>query len=106
VSAHGIAYRNLSGSRRLLFDELDRAYFTVVHSKATPQGVAVFWLQPREGKAVKVNLRTFSIDAAAVLFTALDNHGISIEVPDVSAARRMAQQIRNQQQKMLAEGRL
>jgi hypothetical protein len=106
VSARGVSYRNLSGSRVLAFDELEKAYFTVAHSEATPQGVAVFWLQPRGGGPVKINLRTFPIKASAVLFAALGNHDIPIEVPDRWASRRMAHQIRDMQEKMFSKGEL
>jgi hypothetical protein len=49
---------------------------------------------------VKVNLRTFPVEAAAVLFTALESHGIQIEVPDRWATRRMAEQVRAAQAKL------
>jgi hypothetical protein len=41
----------------------------------------------------------FSVTAAADLFTALESHGIQIEVPDLWAARHMADEIRAEQAK-------
>jgi hypothetical protein len=104
VSAEGVFYRNLSGSGFHAFEELEKAYLTVKRSDATPQGVAAFWLQPKAGRPVKINLRTFPTKAAAVLFAALENHQIAIEVPDLWPARRMAQQVRDAQNRMMGGG--
>ena len=98
-------YRNLSTSRTEKFSDIDRAYFQTIHSTHTPGGVAAFWIRPKQGKPVKVNLRTFPIEAAAVLFAALDEHGIPIDVPDTWAARRMARQIRECQAKLHPGGK-
>ena len=94
VGPAGFKYRNLSGSREVAFADIIRAYFVVVRAQYAPQGVAVFWVERRDGGRVKVNLRTFPVEAAAVLFTALESHGIQIEVPDAWATRRMAEQVR------------
>jgi len=83
-------YRNLSGSREVAFADIGRAYFEVLHARNAPQGVAAFWVERRGSSRVKVNLRTFPIEATAVLFTALESHSLQIEIPDLWAARRMA----------------
>ncbi len=100
VGPAGFKYRNLSGSREVAFADIGRAYFEVVRAQYAPQGVAVFWVERRDGGLVKVNLRTFPVEAAAVLFTALESHGIQIEVPDAWATRRMAEQVRAAQAKL------
>jgi hypothetical protein len=96
VRPDAFAYRNLSGSRTVPFGEVERAYFETVRADAAPQGVAAFWVQLRGGKALKVNLRTFPVRAAALLFAALERHGVPIEVPDSGAAKRMYRQIREE----------
>ena len=100
VGPGGFRYRNLSGSREVAFADVGRAYFEVVRATNAPQGVAAFWVERRGGGRVKVNLRTFPVRAAATLFTALEAHGIAVEVPDDRAARRMADQVRAEQVKM------
>ena len=102
VGPDGFKYRNLSGSREVAFAQVARAYITVVRAGKAPQGAAVFWVERRDGRRVKVNLRTFPIRAAAALFTALESHGIPIEVSDEWAARRMADQVRAEQAKRRA----
>lgn len=97
-------YRNLSGSRTVAFADVERAYFETLRADVAPQGVAVFWVQPRKGRRVKVNLRTFPIRAATTLFSALERHGVAIEVPDGWAAQRMARQIREEQERLKAVG--
>jgi hypothetical protein len=100
IGPTGFKYRNLSGSREVAFADIGRAYFEVVRAEYAPQGVAAFWVERCDGARVKVNLRTFPVEAAAVLFTALESHGIPIEVPDAWAARRMAEQVRAAQAKL------
>lgn len=99
VRRDGFTYRNLSGSREVTFLDVRRAYIEAVRANAAPQGVGVFWVERRDGTRVKVNLRTFSIRAAAALFTALEMQGIPIEVPELWAARRLADQVRVEQAK-------
>jgi hypothetical protein len=99
ISSTGFRYRNLSGSREMAFADVGRAYFEVVRGTNSPQGVAAFWVEGRDGKRVKVNLRTFSVQAAAALFTALESNGIQIEVPDEWAAKRVVDQVRAVQAK-------
>jgi hypothetical protein len=96
----GFKYRNLSGSREVAFAEVARAYFKVVHSDYAPQGAAAFWVERSNGSPVKVNLRIFPTEAAAVLFTALVEHGIRIEVPEVWSAQRIALEVRAAQSKL------
>lgn len=100
ISLAGFKYRNLSGTRDVAFREVSRAFFEVVSADVAPQGVAAFWVERRNGTRVKVNLRTFAVDAAAALFTALEKQGIPIEVPDHSAAQRAAAQVQEAQTKM------
>ena len=100
VGPAGFRYRNLSGSRQVAFADLTRAYFEVVHAEQSPRPVAAFWVDRRAGKRVKVNLRTFPVRAAAVLFSALEAHGVAIEVPDEPSARRVADQVRAAQAKL------
>jgi hypothetical protein len=100
ITLDGFKYRNLSGSREVAFKDVSRAYFEVVQAVKAPQGVAIFWVERRDGKRVKINLRTFNIEAAAVLFNGLEAHGIEIGVPAEWAARRMADQVRAAQAKM------
>jgi hypothetical protein len=104
VGPAGFKYRNLSGSREVGFADVGRAYFEVVRAGNAPQGVAAFWVERRDGERVKVNLRTFPVEAAAVLFTALEAHGIQVEVPDAWATRQMAEQVRAAQAKLRVEG--
>jgi hypothetical protein len=100
VGSDGFKYRNLSGSREIAFTEVRRAYIDVVRSEYAPQGAARFWIERRDGGRVKVNLRTFPVRAAAILFTALEAHATQIEVPEEWAARRMVQQVRAAQAKL------
>lgn len=100
IRTDGFRYRNLTGVRSIQFADIEYAYFVTLRSSHTPQGVASFWVRSRSGAATKVNLRTFPIRAAAVLFAALDAHQIPIQVPDTWAARRMAKQIRDAQAKL------
>jgi hypothetical protein len=93
-------YRNLSGSREVAFTDVARAHIQVVRATKAPQGVAAFWVERHDGGRVKVNLRTFPIQAAAALFTELERHDIQIDVPDEWAARRMADQVRAAQAKL------
>jgi hypothetical protein len=100
IGSDGFKYRNLSGSRTVLFADVRRAYIEVERANKAPQGVAVFWVERRDERRVKVNLRTFPMQAAADLFTALETHDIQIEVPDEWAARRTVDQIRAAQAKL------
>lgn len=100
VGPSGFKYRNLSSSQDVAFADIARAYFEVPESDAGPRVVAVFWVERRNGNRLKVNLRTFDIEAVAILFNALEAHGIQIEVPDEWAARRIADQVRAAQAKL------
>jgi hypothetical protein len=100
IGGTSFKYRNLSGSREVTFADVGRAYFEVVRAKNAPQGVARFWIERRDGSRVKINLRVFPVEAAAVLFTALESHDVEIEVPDAWAARRAADQVRAAQAKL------
>jgi hypothetical protein len=100
IRPDGFTYRNLSMNRAVAFADVERAYFETLTADVAPQGVATFWVGLRDGKAIKVNLRTFPIRAAALLFTALERHGIPIDVPNTWAAQRMARQIREEQARL------
>jgi hypothetical protein len=101
IGHEGIHYRNLSNNRLLKYSDIKRAYFEVVKTHKAPQGVAVFWIEPNDGRRMKVNLRTFPTAAAAVLFTELERRSIPIDVPDLWAARNMVDQIRKCQEKLM-----
>jgi hypothetical protein len=92
-------WRSFLGTRMVQFANVSSAYFTVVRRGNAPQGVAAFWIQPCSGDAEKFNLRIFPVRAAAMLFSALEAHGIHVDVPDAWAARRMDEQIRAVQAK-------
>jgi hypothetical protein len=94
VTRDGCTARSLFGATTVRFADLARAYFEVTRHESAPQGAASFWVQPRSGAAHKVNLRVYPIEAAALLFRALDAHGVAIDVPDAWAARRMNDQVR------------
>jgi hypothetical protein len=94
IRTDGFKYRNLTGSRKVEFADVSRAYLNVVRAEAVPQGVAVFWVERKDGSKVKINLRTFPVEAAAILVTALESHGIHVEVPDASAAQQFEKQVR------------
>jgi hypothetical protein len=100
IGPAGIKYRNLTGSRSIEFENIKRAYVEVVRPSKSPQGIATFWLELHGGKRVKINLRTFSIQAAALLFSALDARGLPIEAPDEWAAGRLMNQVRAAQAKL------
>lgn len=96
IGVDGIRYRNVSANRSLRFTEIKRAYFETMVNRAAPQGVAAFWIEPTEGKALKINLRTFPVAGTALLLAALERHGIPVEVPHAGAAQRMAREVRGQ----------
>ncbi len=93
VGPRGIRYRSLTTRCSLRFEEIERAYFETVVNRAAPQGLALFWIRPKQGKALRINLRVFSDAAPALLLAALERHGISIDIPDTLAARRMAHEV-------------
>ena len=97
VGVDGIRYRSVSGHRSLPFAEIKRAYFETIVNRAAPHGVAAFWIQPIEGKALKINLRTFPIAGAALLLAALERHGIPVDAPHSGAGQRMAREVRGHQ---------
>jgi hypothetical protein len=84
----------LFGSTTVRYADVARAYFEVTRAAKAPQGVAMFYLQPRGGVPVKLSLRVYPVQAAALLFAALEAQGIAIDVPDEWAAQRMEKQIR------------
>ena len=103
IGPDGVRCRGVIFNRTLQFAEISKAYFKTEYGGYAPQGVSFFWLQPSEGKPMKVNLRYFPIDAAALLFTALERRNIAIEVPNTWSAKRMVAQVRKQQNKRLSQ---
>ncbi len=75
--------------------------FEVVRVAKSPQGAPVFWITLRNGQDMKLPLRVFPIEVAARLFTRLEDHGVQIEVSDAWMARRMSEQVRAAQQKII-----
>jgi len=97
ISPSGFATHGWLGSRHFAFAQIRGACIDVEYGTKAPQGVAVFRVQPRQGPSVKVGVRVFPVEAAVLLLTALEAHGIALDVPDEWAARRMHQQIRDAQ---------
>lgn len=93
ISRSWFKYRNLTGTRTVMFGHVADAYIEVTRYTKAPQGIASFWIQLRNGDRFRINLRTFPVEAAAVLFSRLNEHGVVVTVPDKWAARRMAEQI-------------
>jgi hypothetical protein len=83
---------NLTGTRSVEFTNIGKAYFERVIGHRME--FAAFWVQLRDGKKMKINLRTLPIRASALLFTALQRERIPIEGPDVLDAQRLADHIR------------
>jgi hypothetical protein len=104
-SRSGFFYRNISGSTSVAWSNVTGATVQVVHHGKSPRGVAVFWITLRSGPPLKVNLRTFPVEAAAILFSSIEAQGIAIEVPNDTAARRMVDQVRAAQGKRRMTGR-
>lgn len=100
LSPSWFKYRNLSGAHTVVYSQIADAYFDVVRRSQAPQGVSRFWIALRQGQHVKVNLRTFPVEAAARLFTAIEAQGVEVRVPDEWAARRVADQVRAAQAKL------
>jgi len=94
VGSEGIRYRSFGSNRALRFSEIERAYFETVVNRAAPRGLVTFWIKPKAGNALRVNLRTFPPGAATRLLTALERHGIAIAVPDSAAALGMTREPR------------
>lgn len=86
-----------TGSRTVHFGHVTRAWIEVVRMGKSPQGVPVFWIELRNGQALKIPLRVFPVQAAALLFSGLEAHGVQVEVADAWAARRMNDQVRSAQ---------
>lgn len=97
----GIHFRNLTSNRFLSYTDIAGAYLKVVTTRKAPQGVAAFWLRTKDGRRTKINLRSFPIQAAALLFTELERRDIPIDIPDHWTARRMVSQIRACQEQLL-----
>ena len=99
ISPNLLKRRSIFGSDLVQFKDVAGAYISVEHSPKAPQRVASFWIQPRKGPPLKINLRSYPVQAAAMLFSILEAQGVDIDVPDAWSARRMEQQIRAAQAK-------
>lgn len=88
ITGDGVRYRTLRADRTWGFADLERGYFQTVVNRAAPQGVRSFWLKPRAGPAINIDLQTLPVRAATVLFGALQRHGIPIDVPESPAPER------------------
>jgi hypothetical protein len=82
VSAEGIRYRTLGADRAFGYADIERGFFTQVVNRAAPQGVRTFWIRPKQGKPMQIDLRSLPVRAATVLYGALQRHGIPIDVPE------------------------
>jgi len=82
VSPEGIRYRTLAADRAFAFGDIERGYFEQVVNRAAPQGVRTFWIRPKQGKPVQIDLRSLPVRAATVLYAALQRHGIPIDIPE------------------------
>jgi hypothetical protein len=94
VGPDGIRYRTLRTRRTLAFSEIKRAYLETSVNRFAPHGVVSFWVQPKEGKALNINLRNLPRTASVALLTALEEHGVPLDVPDTGAGQRMVREIR------------
>jgi hypothetical protein len=103
IGPGGFVFRTPLSSNTVDFADVSRGYFVVTYSGDTPQGVGSFCVETKDGKKSDLNLRIYSIKAAAALFDELDRHGIPIEVPDLWAANRMVNEIRRAQARMRAK---
>lgn len=99
IGPDGIGYRNLTGARSIPYAAIARARVNVLRPTKAPQGVAAFQLELHNGRRVRINLRTFSVEAAATLFSALEARGIEIKGSPEWAARRLMEQVRAAQAK-------
>jgi|GEM_PF-4427899 len=97
ISRSGFKTASATGSRTVQFGHVTRAWIEVARMAKAPQGVPVFWIELRNGQAHKIPLRVFPLQAAALLFSALEAHGVQVEVADDWAARRMSDQVRSAQ---------
>ncbi|UYC17991.1 hypothetical protein NRY95_08575 [Xanthomonas campestris pv. phormiicola] len=102
ISRNLLKRRSLFGVDIIQFKDVVSAYISVEYSSKAPQGSASFWIQPRNAAPLKINLRLYPVQAAAMLFFILEAQGIDIDVPDTWSARRMQQQIRAAQAKAKA----
>lgn len=93
VSEGGLQYTSVFGSTRVQFGQVARAYISVARDVKAPQGVAFFWIQQRGAEPLKINIRLFPIRASALVFSALEAHGVQVSVPGQWAAKRMHEQI-------------
>lgn len=94
VGPDGIGYRTLRTHRTLTFSEIQRAYLETSVNRFAPHGVVSFWVQPKEGKALNINLRNLPRAASATLVAALEEHGVPLDVPDTGAGQRIVREIR------------
>jgi hypothetical protein len=94
VNPIGLRYRDLRTNRVMGFGNIERARFETTVNRAAPHGVAVFWIHPRDGDPLRIDLRAFPRQGAAELLAALERHHIPIEGADTIAARRLLFDVR------------
>jgi hypothetical protein len=87
IGPRGIRYRTVAGTRALAFDEIERAYFETVVNRAAPNGLHIFFVKPKAGKALRVDLRALRAGAAPRLLATLERHGIPLTLPGTAAAQ-------------------
>jgi hypothetical protein len=97
IMPDGFKYRNLSGLYEISFESISLAYINVVRSPYNPAGVARFFVELKNGKRVKINFRTFSIEAAARLLLALESRKIQIVADEDWAAQQFLRQVHTAQ---------
>jgi hypothetical protein len=64
---------------------MTRAYLEMVQS-GRRRSLARLSMEAREGRPVRINVRTFDVEAIARLFTALEARAIEIEAAQASLA--------------------
>ena len=94
VGPEGIRYRTLRTRRALAFPEIKRAFLETTVNRFAPHGVVSFWVQPKEGKALNINLRNFPHVASAALLAAFEQHGVPLDVPDTGSGQRLVRELR------------
>jgi hypothetical protein len=92
VGTEGFRYRDTGGSWDVAFTDVCRA--RVFKNKSMLRRVVAFHMVQKNGRRVEISWKMFPADAVAVLFTALEAHGIPIQVADDPWARRMADRVR------------
>jgi hypothetical protein len=101
IGSEGFRYRVMIGSWDVAFTDVCRAL--VFAANSTSRRVVVFHVQRKNGQRVNIQWDVFPTEAVAVLFTALEAHGIPIQVADDPLARQMADRVRAAQARLREE---